>query len=217
MSISHMKRTVSALLATLMASAAIGTSPLAAQPAQGSGPQSRESVPPSGQYAPPPPGYENGNATYDEQSQQADRAYAQQYSEWAARYCVDQHNNNTVAGALIGGVLGAGLGAAIAHNPATGAAIGGALGVGVGAAAGASQPAYGCPPGYVVAAGAPAFAYVGPYWGPSVYWAPAWYHPWVWVDGRWVFHPYRYWYWWHRAYWHPGWRSHPWHYRYYRW
>ena len=31
----------------------------------------------------------------------------------------------------------------------------------------------------------------------------------VWAGGRWVYHPYRSWYWGHRAYWHPGWRARP--------
>lgn len=170
------------------------------QPGYGS-----ESAPPQGEYAPPPQGVPEGG-TYDEQQQQADDAYADAYSRWAARYCVNQANN-TVAGALVGGILGAGIGAAVSRNPATGAAIGGAIGAGTGAVAGATSGAGGpCPPGYVVAGGAPAFAYAGPYYG----WAPAWYNPWVWVGGRWAYHPYRYWYWAHRAYWRPGWRARPW-------
>jgi len=170
------------------------------------------SAPPPGQYAPPPQGEEQGGGAYEESQQQADAAYADAYSRWAARYCVDQRNNNTVAGALIGGVLGAGIGAAITHNPATGAVIGGAIGAGTGAVAGANSPAGGCPPGYVIAGGAPAFYYGSPYYA----WAPAWYHPWVWGGGHWIYHPYRYWYWGHRAYWHPGWRAGPYRWRY-RW
>jgi hypothetical protein len=175
-----------------------------------------DSAPPQGQYAPPPPGYEQGGAAYDDQSQQADREYAAQYSQWAARYCVDQHNNNTAAGAIIGGVLGAALGAAAGgRNAGAGALVGGALGAGTGAAIGASSSGGpGCPPGYVVVAGAPAFYWGGP---PVATWGPAWYHPWVWAGGRWVYHPYRYWYWQHRAYWGPGWHARPWHYRYERW
>jgi hypothetical protein len=172
-----------------------------------------DSAPPQGQYAPPPPGYEQGGA-YDDQSQQADQRYAAQYSQWAAQYCVDRHNNNVAAGAVIGGVLGAALGAAAGgRNPGAGAALGGLFGAGTGAAIGStSSPGGGCPPGYVIRAGAPAF-----YWGgPGVVaWAPAWYHPWVWAGGRWVYHPYRSWYWGHRGYWHPGWRGRP--YRERRW
>ena len=175
-----------------------------------------DSAPPQGQYAPPPPGYEQGGA-YDDQSQQYDRDYADRYSRWAAQYCVDQRNNNTAAGAIIGGVLGAVIGAGVAGrgDRGAGAVIGGALGAGTGAAIGASSsPGAGCPPGYVVRAGAPAFYWAGP---PVVTWAPAWYHPWVFVGGRWVYHPYRYWYWQHRNYWHPGWRARPWHNRFDRW
>jgi hypothetical protein len=213
---------IAALLATTAISSSLALAQTQGPPAQsqnyntGSASDSG-SVPPQGQYAPPPAGYGGSSATYADQEQQADQTYAQQYSQWAARYCVDQQSHNTAAGAVIGGILGAGIGAAVAHNPAAGAAIGGAIGVGTGAVAGASTPNYGCPPGYVVAPGAPAFAYAGPYWGPGVWWAPAWYHPWFWVGGHWVYYPYRYWYWGHRGYWRPGWRWHPWHYHYHRW
>ncbi len=220
MTTKHLKKTISVCLVALVIATGIGNAALAqtssssitASQASGS-----TSVPPPGQFAPPPPGIQSGNATYDYQAQQADRAYADAYSRWAAQYCIDQHNNNTAAGALIGGVLGAAIGAGVAHSPATGAVIGGAIGAGTGAAAGASIPTYGCPPGYVVAPGAPAFVYYGPYWNADLVWAPAWYHPWVWVNGHWVFYPYRYWYWWHHAYWRPGWHAHPWRYRYVRW
>src|SRR5665213_822709 len=106
---------------TMLADASVAV----AQPDQGynngqydnSGPPSGQygdAAPPQGQYAPPPPGYDNGAAAYDDQSQQADQDYAQRYSSWAAQYCVDQRNNNTAAGAIIGGVFGAVLGSAIA-------------------------------------------------------------------------------------------------------
>jgi hypothetical protein len=171
--------------------------------AQGYGPPgSEDAAPPQGQYAEPPPGSDQGG-DYDDQSQQQDEAYAQSYSEWAARYCVNQANN-TAAGAVIGGILGAGIGAAVSHNAGRGAAIGGAIGVGTGAVAGAASSQGPCPQGYVVASGAPAFAYGG---GPYVAWAPAWYNPWVFVGGRWAYHPYRYWYWRHQAYWRPGWHG----------
>jgi hypothetical protein len=162
-----------------------------------------DSAPPPGQYAEAPPGTGEGSA-YDDQSQQADEAYADSYSRWAAQYCVNQANN-TAAGAVIGGILGAGIGAAVSHNAGRGALVGGAIGAGTGAVAGAASSPGGCPSGYVIAAGAPAFVYAGPY----VAWAPAWYHPWAWVGGRWVYHPYRNWYWAHQAYWHPGWRARP--------
>jgi hypothetical protein len=169
---------------------------------------SGDAGPPQGQYAPPPPGYENGGA-YDDQSQQTDRDYARRYSAWSAQNCVDQRNNNTAAGAIIGGIFGAVLGAGIAgpRNAGAGAIVGGALGAGTGAAIGSSSGAgAGCPPGYVVRAGAPAFYYGG---GPGIYWAPAWYHPWFWSGGRWVYRPYRDWYWNHRNYWRPGWSGRP--------
>lgn len=193
------KGTAGACFVALVAS--VSMLPAAAQDQEDMGP-------PQGQYAPAPQGTAEGG-TYEDQQQQADEAYAQAYDEWAARYCVNQANN-TVAGALIGGILGAGIGAAVTHNPATGAAIGGAIGAGTGAVAGASYGGGACPPGYGIAPGAPAFYYASPYYA----WAPAWYHPWVWYGGRWVYHPYRYWYWNHRAYWRPGWRAREW--RWYR-
>jgi len=164
-------------------------------------------APPSGQYAEPPPGYENGGA-YDNGAQQADQEYAARYSAWAAQNCINQRNNNTAAGAIVGGVLGAVVGAGIAggRNAGAGALVGGALGAGTGAAIGSSSTPGGCPPGYYIRAGAPAF-----YWGgPAVVtYAPGWYHPWVWAGGRWTYRPYRSWYWAHRGYWRPGWRGHP--------
>lgn len=211
-----LKESMGASLAALLAISMIGASSATAQvntQAGGTAQTETQNTPPAGQNAPPPPGYgADGTATYDQHQQQADEEYAREYEAWAQRYCVNQQANKTAAGAIIGGVLGAGIGAAVSHNPATGAAIGGAIGAGTGAVAGASQPNYGCPPGYVVAAGAPAFAYSGPYWGSAVWWAPAWYHPWVWVGGHWYFYPYRWWYWWHgRAWWRPGWGWHAWH------
>jgi hypothetical protein len=159
--------------------------------------------PPPGQAEPPPP----GGQAYDERAQQADQVYAQQYQDWAARYCVDQRNNNVAAGAVIGGVFGALLGAGVAgrHSRGAGAAIGGALGAGTGAAVGASQSNSYCPPGYVLRAGAPPFAYAGPYYGGPYYGGPGWYNPWVWYGGRWTYYPYRSWYW-HRHGYGPGWR-----------
>jgi hypothetical protein len=191
--------------AALLASAALDIGPATAQSGSYGPPPGGPSdvAPPSGQYAEPPPGTQEG-ADYDDQSQQQDEAYAEAYSRWSAQYCVNQANN-TAAGALIGGILGAGIGAAVSHNAGRGALVGGAIGAGTGAVAGAASSPGGCPPGYVVAAGAPAFAYGGPY----VAWAPAWYNPWVWVGGRWVYHPYRHWYWAHRAYWRPGWHARP--------
>jgi hypothetical protein len=176
-------------------------------------------APPNGEYAPPPAGSEVAGSTYDRSAQDADRAYADQYSRWAAQYCVDKRNNEA-AGAAIGGVLGAILGSGLAGRGAHvgGAVVGGALGATAGAAIGAhAKPGAACPPGYVIAPGAPAFVYAGPPLAPAVVYGPDWYQPWVWVDGRWVYRPYRYWYWDHRAYWRPDWRPGAWRYHGYRW
>ena len=172
-------------------------------PPQGQGGYN-EPAPPSGQYAPPPPGVNGGS--YDPQAQQYDQDYAQHYSAWAAQYCVDRRNNNTAAGAVIGGVLGSILGSGIAGRGShfAGAMVGGAVGATAGAAIGSSSTdTTGCPPGYVVAPGAPAFAYAGPYGGPGFY-APAWYNPWVWDGGHWGYRPYRSWYVGHPGYWRHG-------------
>lgn len=178
-----------------------------------------QTAPPSGQYAPPPTGSESAGATYDRGAQDADRDYAYQYSRWAAQYCVDKRSNAT-AGAAIGGVLGAIAGSGLAGHGAHlgGAVVGGAVGATAGAAIAAnSQPGPACPPGYVVAAGAPAFAYAGAPIPLTVVYGPEWYRPWVWVDSRWVYRPYRYWYWGHNAYWRPDWRPAPWRYYGHRW
>ena len=213
----HIGKSVGLCLAALSAAAMIVDPSFAgAQGVQGS--EDASQAPPTGQYAPPPAGAQSGQSNYDDRAQQADRDYAERYSRWAAQYCVDQHNNNTAAGAIIGGVFGAVLGAGVGgHNPAAGALVGGALGAGTGAAIGATASSNSCPPGYVVRVGAPAFVYAGPYYAPAFAYGPAWYRPWVWSGGHWVYYPYRYWYWFHRGYWRPGWVGHPWRYRYRRW
>jgi len=158
--------------------------------------QGYDQGPPQGQYAPPPPG---AGSSYDPRYQQYDRDYAGRYSTWAAENCIDRRNNNTAAGAIIGGVLGALVGSAAGgrHDRGGGAVVGGVLGAGAGAAIGSSSTdTRGCPPGYYVRAGAPAFYYGG----PALY-APGWYNPWVWGGGHWVYHPYREWYYGHRTYW----------------
>ena len=177
-------------------------------------------APPQGSYAEPPPGYtDDGSAYYDDRAQQYDRDYADRYSAWAAQNCVNERNNNAAAGAIIGGVLGAVVGsnAAGRHNRTGGAIVGGAIGATAGASIGANsgRGAY-CPPGYVVRSGAPAFVYAGPGYG-TYYAGPGWYNPWVFTGGRYVYRPYRYWYWHHKNYWKPGWRAKPWKYRYRRW
>jgi hypothetical protein len=176
-------------------------------------------APPQGQYAPPPPGSEQPGAVYDDGSQRYDREYATRYSQWAAQYCVDRRNNNTAAGAIIGGILGAVVGSNVAGSGSKtgGSIIGGALGATAGAAIGAnSASSAACPPGYVVRAGAPTFYYGPPAYGPAAVYAPGWYNPWFFEGGVWVYRPYRYWYWTHDAYWHPGYRPGPWAYHYRR-
>jgi hypothetical protein len=164
----------------------------------------RDVAPPQGQYAPPPPG---AGEYYTPQDQSYDRDYAERYSEWAARYCIDRRNHNTAAGAVIGGVLGAIVGSGVAGDDDRfgGAVVGGALGATAGAAIGSSTSSTaGCPPGYYVRSGAPTFVFASGY---SPY-APGWYNPWVWGGGHWVYRPYRAWYYNHPVYWRGGWHGH---------
>ncbi len=178
-------------------------------------------APPSGQYAPPPPGYEQQGAVYDDRAQRYDREYADRYSAWAARYCVDKRNNNTAAGAIIGGILGAVIGSNVSgrHSKTGGSIIGGALGATAGAAIGSnSANSPDCPPGYYVRNDAPRFYYAPPGYGPPpVYYAPDWYNPWAFEGGVWLYRPYRYWYWSHNDYWRPDYRPGRWDYHYRRW
>jgi hypothetical protein len=126
---------------------------------------------------------------------------------------------------VIGGAMGAILGAGVAGHGShgAGAAIGGALGATTGAVVGSNSGAgAACPPGYVVRSGAPAFAYAPPpayayAYPPEVIYGPAWYNPWIWSGGAWVYRPYRDWYWRNGAYWAPGYRPGPWRYHYRRW
>jgi hypothetical protein len=104
-------------------------------------------------------------------------------------------------------VLGAVIGGAVAgrYDRGAGVVAGGALGASTGALIGSSSTAPGgCPPGYVIRGGAPAF-YAGP--AGAVFWAPGWYNPWVFAGGAWVYHPYRSWYYRHGGYWRPDWRA----------
>jgi hypothetical protein len=175
--------------------------------------------PPQG-YAPPPQGYQQGYSQqgyqqdpalepppgYSAQDAQrdatpAERAYDQQYASaaeaWSEANCVRQEQNRTAAGAIIGGVLGAVIGSAAAgrHDRGAGAIVGGGLGaIAGGAIANSSGP--GCPPGFALRSGAPAF-YAGPPGAAVVvYDAPTWYNPWIWYNGAWIYRPYpyhRYW------------------------
>ena len=159
--------------------------------------------PPPGQYAPPPDDY--AGSDYDAGARQSDQGYADAYSRWASRYCVDRRNN-AAAGAVIGGVLGAIVGSGVAGRGSHtgGAIVGGALGATAGAAIGSSSDSRSaCPPGYDVGPGAPEFYYQG--YAPTVAYGPAWYNPWIFVGGRWSYRPYRSWYYDNRSYWRPGW------------
>ncbi|WP_158917967.1 hypothetical protein [Caulobacter sp. S45] len=149
-------------------------------------------------------------ATTAQQGQGYDRAYADQYARWAARYCVDKRGD-TATGAAIGGVLGAVLGSGLAGRGAHlgGALAGGALGATAGAVVGANAaqgPA--CPSGYALTAGAPAFYYAaGPVYPPPVVYGPGWRRPWIWTAGGWAYPPYPYGYWARGPYWGPW--AHP--------
>jgi hypothetical protein len=145
------------------------------------------------QPPPPPPGY-NADAS-SAPDPQADRRYEAYAEDWASRYCV-KSTGNAAGGAVIGGLFGALLGSSVAgrHDRGAGALMGGIAGAAVGGAAGSSADnatSPGCPPGYVVRRNAPAFAYDG--FGTGYYYdAPGWYHPWIFVDGRWNYRPYPY-------------------------
>jgi hypothetical protein len=204
----------STTLALAAATALTGVAPAWAQDGYGPPPpppppdQGYQGGPPSdqsdqgGPYSvPPPPGY-NENDAQAEQSPQAlqqDEQYSYAAEQWAAANCVQQQQNSTAAGAVIGGILGAILGGAAAGRYDRGAGIvaGGALGAVAGGAIGSSSAAQNpnCPPGYALRGGADPF-YPGPVYGPIVYAAPGWYDPWLWYGGHWIYRPYPY----HRFY-----------------
>jgi hypothetical protein len=146
----------------------------------------------------PPPGYTPQDAARDsaEAAREQDREYAAAAEGWAQANCVRQEANRTTAGAILGGVLGAVIGSNLAGGRARGAGaiVGGALGATAGGAI-ANNAGPGCPAGYVLRPGAP------PFYGPPVvaYAEPAWYNPWIWYDGRWIYRPYPY---------HRYWRDH---------
>ncbi len=93
--------------------------------------------------------------------------------------------NNTGTGALVGGLGGAGLGAALAHcNPAAGALFGGAAGAITGAIIGNSVDQQSRPPVYVAGPPAPPhYVWVNGQW----VWNGA---AWVWVPAHWAAVPY---------------------------
>jgi len=152
------------------------------------------------QPPPPPPGYQAGPDVAQQTAQ--DQQYGAYAQQWAQAYCVKAHAD-TGTGAVIGGAIGALLGAGVAgrHDRGAGALVGagvGALGgaaVASGSNSNATSP--GCPPGFVVRGGAPAFAYGG---ADYAYAAPTWYRPWVMYGGVWTYRPYPYHVWYYRHY-----------------
>ncbi|MEJ0066606.1 MAG: hypothetical protein WDM85_15320 [Caulobacteraceae bacterium] len=151
---------------------------------------------------PPPPGY-NANAQ-DPAQQAADVHYANYAERWAEENCV-RSRGNVAGGAFIGGLFGALIGAGISGGRGggalAGAAIGGTTGAVIASSSGGDATSPGCPRGYVVRDGAPAFYYAG---GPYYYAAPGWYDPWIWYGGRWTFRPYPYHSFYYRHYWRGG-------------
>lgn len=151
------------------------------------------------QPLPPPPGYTAQDAQQDAAQRAYDAQYASAAQAWFQANCVRQEQNRTAAGAIIGGVLGAVIGSSVAgrHDRGAGAIVGGGLGAIAGGAVANSSGGPGCPTGYVLRAGAPAFVYAPPPGAAYVvYDAPAWYNPWFFYGGRWVYRPYpyhRYW------------------------
>jgi hypothetical protein len=163
-------------------------------------PQGYQQLPYQDPALQPPPGYTAEDAQRDAAAaqRQYDAQYAAQAEAWSQANCVRQEQNRTAAGAIIGGVLGAVIGSNIAggHDRGAGAVVGGALGAVAGGAI-ANNQGPGCPPGFVVRSGAPAFYYGPPPEGVAyVYDAPTWYNPWIWYGGAWIYRPYpyhRYW------------------------
>lgn len=189
-------------------------------PGYGSPPPGYEGAPPQGyanaappppppppgydgsQLPPPPPGYQPGPE--DAQQRARDQQYAAYAQQWSQANCVKAHGD-AGAGAVIGGIAGALFGSAVGGrgNHGTGALAGAAVGAVGGAAiagsSGSNATSPGCPPGYVVRGGAPAFAYnYGP--DPYLYAAPDWYRPWIFYDGAWVYRPYPYHVWYYGHY-----------------
>ena len=155
-------------------------------------------------YNMPPPAGMQASDMAAESSQQAraqDDRYSYAADQWAAQNCAAQRADNTAAGAVIGGLLGAVAGGGLAgrHDRGAGIVAGGVVGAVAGGAIGnaaATNP--NCPPGYVVRAGAVPF-YPGPVYGPVTYAAPDWYDPWVWYGGHWIYRPYPYHRYWGRS------------------
>lgn len=176
--------TTASLLLSLMTSAALAQPPAVPPP-------------PAPAYNMPPPDGINPAEMAAEGTPQA-RSQDDQYSyaaeQWATQNCIAQRANDTAAGAIIGGLLGAVAGAGLAgrHDRGAGIVAGGVVGAAAGGAIGsAASPNPNCPPGYVVRAGAAPF-YPGPVYGPAAYAAPGWYDPWMWYGRHWIYRPYPY-------------------------
>lgn len=152
------------------------------------------------QPPPPPPGYVAGPDMAQQQAQ--DQQYAAYAQQWSQAYCVKAHGN-VGQGAVIGGVVGALLGSGFGGHGAgalVGAGVGAAGGAAIADSAGSNATSPGCPPGFVVRSGAPAFAYGGYGGSPYLYSAPGWYQPWVFYGGVWTYRPYPYHVWYYRHY-----------------
>ncbi len=143
-------------------------------------------------YGSPQPGYGSAQpAPSGYGSDAEDAQYAAAAQQWEEANCV-RSRGNAGEGAVLGGLVGALAGSSLAgrHSRGAGALAGAAVGAVGGAAiagstGGGTSP--GCPPGYVLRGGAPAFYYGG---GAYLYDAPADYQPWVSYGGRWVYRPY---------------------------
>lgn len=182
--------------ATFSVGAAASAQPVTVAPDQAASGPARYSVP-------PPPGYQASDAQQDASSKARadDDRYSYEAEQWAAQNCVAQRANDSAAGAVIGGLLGAIVGSGLAgrHEHAAGAIVGGGLGAVAGGAIGASASSNpNCPPGYVLAPGAARF-YPGPIYGDVIYAAPAWYDPWMWYGNHWIYRPYPYHRFWYRT------------------
>jgi hypothetical protein len=148
----------------------------------------------------PPEGYTPSGQSSETspRARAEDERYSYEAERWARQNCVAERANNTTAGAVIGGLLGAVAGAGLAgrYDRGAGALAGGALGAVAGGTLGNAATDPGCPPGYVLQPHATAFA-AGPVYPDVVYVAPGWYDPWIWYGGHWIYRPYpyhRYWF-----------------------
>jgi len=193
------------LASPILATAASAQDYPSAQPQQGGdyrNPPPEPAAPQGydGRTLPPPPADYVPPANSAEQ-QAADQRYAAEAQRWAAENCVKSHGN-VGEGALVGGILGAIIGGGLGgrHNGGGAMAAGAALGAVGGAAVASSsggETSPGCPPGYSLRSGAPAYSY-----GYSDYYyaAPDWYRPWVFEGGIWAYRPYPYHDWYYRTY-----------------